>query len=665
MAEINARKQIIDKISSADNILITVSSNPSVDELAAALALTIAINKSGKRATAVASGQMPDALKFLRPEKTFENSVDSLRDFIIALSKDKADHLRYKLVGDYVKIFITPYKTTITENDLEFEQGDFNVDLVVALGVQNKDSLDSALAAHGRILHDATVGVITVGNNSSDLSSLNWHIDSASSLSEVVLDVISSLGKDALTKPVATALLTGIVAETERFSNQKTSAKVMNIASKLMMAGADQQLVATKLAEAAEKEAGEEQSDFSETSLVEAMPKQPESKPTVKKANDGSLSISHDEDPEDEEVDDILSEEENEINDAVASEAENQEVQTPTEHELTAEEELDNSLNDLNAAAQQPQALDLLDDFSDQNKNIAQAPVAIEEESPTQIEAEPVQPAQTFEQPLPEVNPPIQNYAPSVPEETEPLAADNAFISEAPVVAQNFEPATAQMPQISTHNAAPHFDEPQAEPTDSYQNGEASQESAIPSEDNTYIRPQTATEITEEPSMGGTLNATTDQAAEDARRAFEDEHNKTILTHGNAGSQAQQPNYNSIQNPAQQYPQQDYNPQTDTPTEQLSQNPVDTQAQPSGPVDYDPSQMPAVDFGGFPPPPPVPDFSQMPMPPELPQVPEFNAQNFAQNQNYDSALGSDASSANVIPDEVYPSDPSQFKIPGM
>ena len=75
--------------------------------------------------------------------------------------------------------------------------------------------------------------------------------------------------------------------------------------------------------------------------------------------------------------------------------------------------------------------------------------------------------------------------------------------------------------------------------------------------------------------------------------------------------------------------------------------------------------MPAVDFGGFPPPPPVPDFSQMPMPPELPQAPEFNAQNFAQNQNYDSALGSDASSANVIPDEVYPSDPSQFKIPGM
>ena len=78
MAEINARKQIIDKIDAAENILVTVSSSPSVDELAAALGLAVAINKSGKRATAVASGEMPDALQFLRPEKTFEDTVDSL-----------------------------------------------------------------------------------------------------------------------------------------------------------------------------------------------------------------------------------------------------------------------------------------------------------------------------------------------------------------------------------------------------------------------------------------------------------------------------------------------------------------------------------------------------------------------------------------------------------
>ena len=120
MQNTNSREQVLSKLKEAESILITASNNPSVDELASALALTLAINKMGKHATAVASGKMPDSLKFLRPEKTFENSVDSLRDFIIALNKEKADHLRYKLVGDHVKIFITPYRTIISEIDLEF-----------------------------------------------------------------------------------------------------------------------------------------------------------------------------------------------------------------------------------------------------------------------------------------------------------------------------------------------------------------------------------------------------------------------------------------------------------------------------------------------------------------------------------------------------------------
>jgi hypothetical protein len=205
MPKNNAREQIIAQLKESENILVTVNNSPNVDELAAALALTLAINKTGKHATAVASGDMPDALEFLKPNKTFENSVDSLRDFIIALNKDKADHLRYKLVGDHVKIFITPYRTTISEQDLEFEQGDFNVDFVLAIGVRDKDHLDGALSAHGRILHDASVGVLTVGENPSNLSELNWHEPDASSISEMALELIESdsIGKKSLNEPVA------------------------------------------------------------------------------------------------------------------------------------------------------------------------------------------------------------------------------------------------------------------------------------------------------------------------------------------------------------------------------------------------------------------------------------------------------------------------------
>src|SRR5664279_5497837 len=155
-ADNKVKLQIVDKIKASTNILVTVSRDPSVDDLSAALGLTALLNKLDKHATAIFSGAIPPAITFLEPDKVFENSADSLRDFIIALDKEKADHLRYKVEGDVVKIFITPYRTTISEKDLEFTQGDYNIELVLALGVENQEHLDAALAANGQILHDVT-----------------------------------------------------------------------------------------------------------------------------------------------------------------------------------------------------------------------------------------------------------------------------------------------------------------------------------------------------------------------------------------------------------------------------------------------------------------------------------------------------------------------------
>src|SRR5580698_8254399 len=132
----SAKTDLADKLKSANNILVTVSANPSVDQLSACIGLTLMLNKLDKHATAVFSGAVPETIEFLKPEDTLEKNTDSLRDFIIALDKSKADKLRYKVEDKVVKIFITPYKTSLSEKDLEFSQGDFNVDVVIALGVQ-------------------------------------------------------------------------------------------------------------------------------------------------------------------------------------------------------------------------------------------------------------------------------------------------------------------------------------------------------------------------------------------------------------------------------------------------------------------------------------------------------------------------------------------------
>ena len=433
MADTGIKQQIVDKIKDSSNILVTVNSNPSVDELSAALGITLLINKLNKHATAVFSGAIPPAISFLDPEKTFESTVDSLRDFIIALDKEKADHLRYKVEGDVVKIFITPYRTTISKDDLDFSQGDYNVEFVLAIGVKTEEDLDKALSAHGRILHDATVAVIALDDSDPKLGGLNWINRDASSFSEMLAELGGALGGDKklIDEQIATAFLTGIVAATDRFSNNKTTSKVMTEAAQLMAAGANQQLIATKL-----EEAHEIAVETPDLSLVEDHQKKDdkdgsskEAPPQTEKPADGSLSISHEMQGDIQEVTDqvVAKEQESAANKAEAELAKQAKEVQQTQQQQAADE------------AEQKLAEELA-----QTVPVAAAPVISAENLPTPVE----------------------------PVEPQPLRG--------------------------------------AVSTDQWRSP--------------------AKELAE-PLMGGTLNATTEQAAIDKQRELDDDRNRTILSH--------------------------------------------------------------------------------------------------------------------------------------
>ena len=484
-----AKQQIVDKIKSSTNILVTVSNNPSVDELTAALGLTALLNKLNKHATAIFSGAIPPAITFLEPDKIFENTADSLRDFIIALDKEKADHLRYKVEGDMVKIFVTPYRTHITDDDLEFSQGDFNIEVVLALGVINQEHLDAALTAHGQIMSDVSIMTLSAGNISSKLGSVDWHDEGASCLSEMVgvLSTEFQTEKSLLDQQISTALLTGIVSATDRFSNNLTSSRVMAMAAQMMAAGADQQLIAAKL---------------QESHVIDSLPIRSLDKQSV---------------------------------------AEEKPVEPSDNFMIPHEEDME-------------------------GKTIEQ----IEESLPT--------PRKVVEE----------------PEKPE------------------------QMP-ISTLPMPPELPEPEEAP---------SQVSA-------------KSEMTEEPLLGGILNATSDQAAEDARRELEDQQNKTILAHSYLGGDSSQ------SAPINSAIQEDSNENVDI----FSASPNDVQAQISTPIEPNTTTTipPSIDIP-LPPPPPVPDFSTLPPTSTLP--PDF-----------DSTLPGpqeELPSTSTLPD---PNDPSQFKIP--
>lgn len=446
MDEIKAKQQVVEKIKEASKILVTVSDNPSVDALSAALGLTLLLDKQEKYATAIFSGETPPAIAFLEPEKTFDDTTDSLRDFIIALNKEKADHLRYKIEGDAVKIFITPYKTTISQDDLEFSQGDYNVELVIALGVDNQDSLDKALENHGQILHDAAIITVTADGQTSDLGGVDWHDASASSLSEMIAGLAEALKEDKkkslLDTPIATALLTGIVAETDRFSNEHTTSRVMTVAASLMSAGADQQLIANELQQARSIEVSEVSDETPEDD-----------------SDDIDTTGSDDGDSEaQDEADGLISIKKDPTSFSVA-------------HDGETLAELDERIRGEEAA----------------QEKIEEEIEAAEEEAEEQAEKR----------------------------------EQEAIVAATPKI----EPVFAPEP----------LSEPTPEPTPGpvYQPSEPAHAYAVEPEP---VPSEPQREDDDEPTFGGTLNATTDQAEEDKRRAIEDDQNRTILSHSYIGN---------------------------------------------------------------------------------------------------------------------------------
>ena len=424
--------QVAERVRASDNVLVALSKDPSVDELSAALGLTFILDKMGKHATAIFSGAVPNAIEFLEPEKTFETNTNSLQDFIIALDKEKADHLRYKIDGDYVKVFITPYKTTIDEKDMEFSHGDYNVDLVIALNVASSDDLDSALAEYGRIMHDAS-SINISANVPGKFGDIEWGDPAASSVSEMVFELAEAIkekGKENIDKSTATALLAGIVSATNRFSNEHTSPETMAAASKLMAAGADQQLISSSIpvdiltsdvvdaTEDAKEEPEESETAVEETPEEEAEPEKP--------VDPTNLEIQHDT-SDSEKVEEKAEEKVEEPEPAPAEEPAPEPAaepeSAPVEETTPAEEP---------APAPEPE------------------PAPAEEPAPepaTEPESAPVEEAAPVEEPAPAPGPVIA-AAPAPEPMPEPEGAPNQEVEPAPVEvkAPDIQPLTAPMP---------------------------------------------------------------------------------------------------------------------------------------------------------------------------------------------------------------------------
>ena len=221
--------------------LILLPAAPSSDALAAGLGLLLVLEKMGKAAKIVSPNfTLPPGHDFLPKNAAIEQRLSSLRNFVITVdtARTKLDALSYDVRGDRLHIYLAPKQGVYEAKDVTTSAGQFSHDLIIVLDVPSLDLLGALYADNAEFFYQVPVLNIDHHTENGRYGHTNVVDVVASSVSEIIFELLSVMGLEHLDEQVATSLLTGIISKTKVFQNQLVTPKSLAVASHLMSAGA-------------------------------------------------------------------------------------------------------------------------------------------------------------------------------------------------------------------------------------------------------------------------------------------------------------------------------------------------------------------------------------------------------------------------------------------
>jgi nanoRNase/pAp phosphatase (c-di-AMP/oligoRNAs hydrolase) len=225
------------KIEASNKTLIVLPKNPSFDQVAAALSLSLVLKEAGKTATVVSSQPMTVEFNHLVGVDKISNKVQGT-DLIVSFNypADQIERVSYNDDGDRPNIVVQPKPGAppLAENLAVFSYVGASADLVISVGLRDVNQLNFG----GLDLSSSFLVNLDNNQNNSYFGSLNIVDLQASSVSEMILAVTLGLnlplGVDA-----AQNLVSGIWQNTSGLNSSNVSADTYEAVAVCLRAGAE------------------------------------------------------------------------------------------------------------------------------------------------------------------------------------------------------------------------------------------------------------------------------------------------------------------------------------------------------------------------------------------------------------------------------------------
>lgn len=234
-------EQFLHAVKRSERPLLVLRELAHADDFAAAFGLSAILKKLGKVADIVcAGGRPPESLQFLKVAQPVKGDLTNLRALTLSVdvSKAKVEELSYNVVGEELRIHVTPKNGFWTADDVRVATSAYRYDLLIVLGAADLKSLGGLFTHYADFIYATPIVNIDHGANNEHFGHTNIVDVGATSVSEVAHDLVKNIDAKLFDTDIATAFLTGMVAKTKSFRTPNVAPKTLAAASSLMSIGA-------------------------------------------------------------------------------------------------------------------------------------------------------------------------------------------------------------------------------------------------------------------------------------------------------------------------------------------------------------------------------------------------------------------------------------------
>lgn len=247
---LNELEQIKKLLEDKKNVLIVFGQNGSGDAIGSALALAGFLEKQGKQVDMVSENfVLPKQMKFLKNSEKIQNGFSHLQKFVITIDTEKTglQELSYDLKEEKLRVFVTPKQGFLTREDIRTAQSDFKYDIIFVLDTPDWEALGKIYDNNTELFYKKPI--INIDHNPANgrFGQINFIDTTAPSSAEVIFDLMQKWQTEAIDDDIATALLTGMITETNSFKTESTKPNTLTIASRLMHLGANRDHIVQNL----------------------------------------------------------------------------------------------------------------------------------------------------------------------------------------------------------------------------------------------------------------------------------------------------------------------------------------------------------------------------------------------------------------------------------